>query len=304
MITFFGMPSRSSGIIRGHQISQEIGGNFIDKNSHRLVSGKNTIYDTCIFIRDINISDAKKMRSQGRKIGYDLLDRPVADIHRVQRNDNKDCADIDWKRYINENIDFYIVNNTCAKEKLKKVKLSHHKIYVIPHPVITNSIYDNVYDYKKNPINIGYLGMPDQISKKLEIDSFCKNNGLNLCLENYSTRNECIDFLKGVDIGLVFLEKNMTTDYVLKYKPNVKLTNFQAFGIPSVICSYSSYLEFSVENSYLKADTVNEVFDSILKIKNSEKIRKNISELSYKSANHYTLKNIKNLYLKAIEEMK
>ena len=299
MITFFGMPSRSSGKIRGLQISKIVGGNFFDKNSVNVATNINQINNNCVFIRDINIGHANYLKSKGRTIAYDLLDRPVADLH-VQQRSNIDIVEIDWKKYVKDCIDVFIVNNKNCRDKLLDVIMPHQKIVIIPHHIIRgNEVSRNT---KKEVKNIGYLGTFDQLHDQKKISEFCKNLGLNLLISNASERKDCIDFLKNLDIGLIYLNRNDRTDYVLKYKPNTKLTNFQSFGIPSICCNYSSFHEFAPQESFKSANNLKELFDAIHEIVNNNQRRNDIIESGIENAKRFTVDNIAKMYVDAFKK--
>jgi len=289
MITFFGMPTRSSGIIRGLQIATHVGGNFYDKNSLVLISGDNKIYPKCVFIRDINKSHARNLKNKGHKIIYDLLDRPVADLHREQ-GINPKLKDISWKDYVDPCIDVFLVNNRKCYEMLEDHINPEQKIVIMPHHLITGNKVEKI---PNRPIkNIGYLGTMDQLHSKEEISKFCESKGLKLLAKNIKSHKECIDFLKNIDIGLIYVDHNDRTDYVLKYKPNTKLTNFQAFGIPTICCKYISFEEHADKRSYIKVDNTEDLLSAINDLISNESLRSQISENSLKNAENFKINRI------------
>jgi hypothetical protein len=296
MITFFGMPERSSGKTRGVQLAPVLNGNFFDKNQPSTFINNSKVHNNCVFIRAININIAKHFKGMGKKIAYDLLDRPVADLHRAQ-NADENIRDLDWSKYVHDVIDIFIVNNNNAKQRLAEFINQNQKIVIIPHHVIVDNI--DVKFSSRRPKRIGYLGIPNQIHRVEEIKTFCEKNNLELCVENHDTKSGCLSFLKTLDIGLVYVEKNLRTDYVLKFKPNVKLNNFQSMGIPTIACDYSSFLENSKEGTYFRANSLEEVFQSILEIINNDEKRNSIVREGYKNASKFTIDKICSLYKQA-----
>lgn len=290
------MPERSSGQIRGLQIAEKIGGNFFNKNSVNIPASIDNIHNSCVFVRDINLSHARYLKRAGRQIAYDLLDRPVSDLH-IQQQTNKNSLEVDWSRYVHDCIDIFIVNNKNCYDKLASLINNNQKIVIIPHHIITGNIV--LKNTKKEIKNVGYLGIADQIHDCEKIKIFCNSIGLEFITENISEKNKCIDFLKNIDIGIVFINKDNRTDYVLKYKPNTKLTNFQAFGIPSVCCEYSSFSEFAPSNSFLSVNSTKDMLKSIGLILNNEQKRNELIEKSLQNAKRFTINEISKIYIEA-----
>ena len=294
MITFFGMPSRSSGKIRGLEMSQALNGNFYDKNSLRLEYGPPGIFKTCVFIRDFNQHHAMKLKSGGHKIVYDVLDRPVADLHIAQKSNPK-INEINWKKYVHPCIDVFLVNNSLCKDKLSPHLLAHQNIIVTPHHAVSNSVIPK-NDIEKTPKTVGYLGVQNQIHQIEKIRNFCEDNDLEFVSTDLNTKEECVDFLKSIDIGIVFLEENDRTQYVLKYKPSVKLINFQAMGIPAVCSPYESFKEYAPPTSYICSDDIDKTLESIKMLKNNKDLRNSIYENGLKNAENYTLDKVVKIY--------
>jgi glycosyltransferase involved in cell wall biosynthesis len=294
MITFFGMPSRSSGKIRGLEMSQALDGNFYDKNSLKLESGPPGFFKTCVFIRDIELSHAIKLKAAGHKIVYDVLDRPVADLH-IEQKSNPKTTEINWKKYVHSCIDVFLVNNSLCKEKLDPYLGNHQSVIVTPHHVVSNDIIPK-NNIEKIPKKVGYLGVQNQIHQIDKIRNFCKDNNLDFVSTDLKTKEECVEFLKDIDIGIVFLEENDRTQYVLKYKPSVKLINFQAMGIPSVCSPYESFKECAPPTSYICSDDIDKTLDSIKMLKNNTDLRNSIYENGLKNAENYTLEKVVKIY--------
>lgn len=301
MISFFGMPGRSSGKIRGSEMARALGGNFYDKNSFKLQHGPKGFFKTCVFIRDYDENTGKRFKQNSQKVVYDLLDRPVADLHVSQRG-NSQLTEIDWKRYIHESIDEYLVNNSMCKKQLSSFLLPHQKITVMPHHIISNVVVrrDNIAN---PPKVVGYLGVQNQIHEMEKIKNFCNSIGLDFISSNLNTKEECINFLEKLDIGIVFLNRNERTDYVFKYKPSVKLLNFQAMGIPAVCCSYESFKEHAPENSFILSDEIDKTLESISLIKENLGVRTSLYENGLKNAKNYTMEEIAKIYKNICEAL-
>jgi len=285
-ITFVGMNSRSSGKVRGLQLAEiEKNFNFFDTDSGRFF-GKNFFQEKVIFLRRFKPNLAKELKNKGLKIGYDVIDRPVAELHDLQKR-NPEADSIDWKVICHDLIDFYIVTNTLAKQSLSLV--TNKKIYVIPHHTVSNEL---IQKDTSNISTIGYLGTKDQLYKREIITDVCFQNKLNFYENHPADQKKCIEDLKKIDIGVVYLEKNKRTDYVLKFKPNQKLSNFQCFGIPSVVVPYESYVEFGGKDSFLIANNEKELADQLNKLISDVDLRKRIQKNGYEAAKNLLVNKV------------
>tara|TARA_B100002019_G_C21159623_1_gene542589 strand:+ start:21 stop:920 length:900 start_codon:yes stop_codon:yes gene_type:complete len=295
-ITFVGMRDRSSGIVRGLQLVDcDPNNNFLDKNTGYLYGKNKDISKNIIFVRSYDKRIASHFKSRGHTIGFDIIDRPVAELHKLQRSDNN-LKSIDWSLFCHEEIDYYIVTNSLAKKELSKV--TKKSIYVIPHHTVSK----NIVKKNNNELKVlGYVGIEDQLNCRDEIIEYCNKRNLTFYENHPKDSAQCIEDLKKVDIGIIFLEKNNRTDYVLKYKPNQKLSNFQCFGIPTVCVKYESYQEFSSPGSCIFIDKKEDMFDAIDKIIADSNLRENIIKNGYISADKLLVKNVIKLYNKIKE---
>jgi hypothetical protein len=295
-ITFIGMGSRSSGKVRGQQLVND-SNNFYDTDTRHIHGLNKTISKNIIFVRSFNKNLASNLKNKGHTIGFDIIDRPVAELHKLQKQ-NLSTVKIDWSLFCDDSIDYYIVTNSLAKKELSRV--TNKSIYVIPHHVVSKELVKN----KKSKIKtLGYIGTKDQLYFRKEIIEYCNNNNLIFYENHPKDQNQCIEDLSKIDIGIILLEKNDRTDYVLKYKPNQKLSNFQCFGIPTVCTPYESYKEFTEENSCIFVTEKKEIIESLnLLVKNINK-RNEIIKNGYISANKLLVKNVIKVY-NNIKELK
>ena len=112
-ILFTGLVGRSSSEIRGRQIS-ETDENFFYCDQERLSADIIDRCDTIIFVRNFVENIARHAKMKGKKVGFDIIDRPTADIHKLFKNGQKDPC-VDWESYCKLSVDHLIVNNTLTK---------------------------------------------------------------------------------------------------------------------------------------------------------------------------------------------
>ena len=99
------MKERTSGEIRGRQVADALRASFVDVRDHRTLALVRD--DTVVFVRQFEPHLASMLKQNGCIIGFDLLDRPVADYH--QRWKQGVRHDFDWGIYDNAFIDFFLV---------------------------------------------------------------------------------------------------------------------------------------------------------------------------------------------------
>lgn len=297
MITFVGMSSRSSGNVRGLQVAQALGGNFFDTDRMRFVGSPAKFHPTVIFVRTFHPNIADHLVKLDHKIGFDVIDRAVASLHRQQKS-NSDLTEIDWSEFHDERINFYILGTTSAKIQLSPHLSKDQQIFIIPHhaappaPVLKSSS-DSVK-------TVGYIGTSDQLMYQDEIRKFCKERGAELITSHPNTREEVINLLSKIDVGIAFVERNNRTGYVIDYKPNTKLSNFQCFGIPSVVTEYDSFVEFG-DNCYLPGNSKEEFFQNLERLFNEKTLRESLSSRGLTVGKDLVLSKVKDYYLSMIE---
>jgi hypothetical protein len=287
MTVFIGMHERTSGMIRGIQVSEKIpNARFIDiRNVSEIKKIKN---EKIIFIRQLDLYLVDILKNNGCIVGFDLLDRPVADHHKKWKEGKK--RELDWSIYNVKNVDFMICNNTTTKEKLKKYYKKD--IMVIPHHTVN---YENKKKKNTNISVIGYIGIPDQMMLQKEILQLCDKYNLVFVNQHPNTRSECENLLLKIDIGVIYLDSDGYRDYVLKYKPNAKISNFQSYGIPTIACLYDSYIEFGGD-AWIGVDNKEIFLYQLEFLIHNKNEYSNLCEKSYEVGKFYNINNIINSY--------
>lgn len=237
MITFLGMSTRTSGEIRGRQVAERLkqGACFTDiHNPNWRLLQQNKIV---LFVRTWEPNLAKELYRRGYIVGYEIADMPVGDA--VFRG-----AEVtDLSAYVHKECDFFVVNNCVQLNDLAQV--TNKTICVIPHHTVN-------YESYRNPLRrverVGYVGLPEQLSAKEDIENLCRDKGVEFISIHPNTREECVEIMKTIDVGVVFADSGdnirpRVVELMKRYKPNTKLSNFQSFGIRTVCTPYESYIE-------------------------------------------------------------
>jgi hypothetical protein len=258
----------------------------------------------CIIVRQQEPHVAKLLKQNGCIVGYDLLDRPVSDYH-ANFNRGSLVGDFSWSCYADPNIDFYIVNNSLAKERLRESLISCNQdkpIHVIPHHTVNFEKIKN--DTSISVKRIGYVGISNQLSRSQDIENFCKLHNVEFINVNPLTREECVNHMRSLDLGLIFIENTENIPYTLMYKPNTKLTNFLSYGIPTLAVPYQSFLEFG-GNAWINIENVQHLLDNLAKLMTNFKLRQSMSFDGYKHAGNFHIDQIvQNYYIPLLERIK
>lgn len=300
MITFLGMPDRTSGEIRGRQVAERL---HLGHNSARFVNVHNPNWDiikqnrAALFVRTWEGNLAKELNQQGFVVGYEVADMPVGDA--VFRN-----AEVkDLSAYAHKECSFFVVNNSIQKQDLQKV--TDKPIYVIPHHT-TN--YDNVSaPFRTIPKKVGYVGLPEQLSGKSEIEKLCFEHNCEFVSVHPNTREDCDNVFRTLDIGIVFAESDSTmnakvVELMRRYKPNTKLSNFQAYGIPTICTPYESYKEHG-GNACIFVDDLQSMLVSLKTMLTDTNKRLVLSNQSLAVGKQFHISKIIDLYEKMVAEV-
>ena len=288
MISFVGMSGRSSGKIRGLQVSESLGCGFFDSSRVPVESLEKVV----ILIRNQAGDFARFLKSREHIVGYDLLDMAVGDLIFRDR-------DVDLSNYVDPGIDFYIVNNSYQKAALQKH--TNSKVFIVPHHTVNyeNDRFCRGLEAKK----FAYVGLPSQIDRVDEITSFIESLGGTFSIYNPKSREECIECFKNIDVGVVYLDKeNKFFKDIVDQKPNTKLVNFQSFGIPTICTRYKSFEEFG-SGANLFVNDFEQLKSAIQIICEDDDLRQEISDRSYKNAQEYHISEIAKKYKSILKDI-
>ncbi len=143
--------------------------------------------------------------------------------------------------------------------------------WVIPHHHCNGDGYVLPEERLARPRNVGYLGQPEHLHDREEIEKAVHKMGLEFVA--FDTWD--LDAYKKIDIGIAWTRRDDLRDQT---RSNIKLTNFAAHGIPSVVCDYESYRDVNREigGAGLIAGELPEFIDGISQLANSEEMRRGI----------------------------
>ncbi len=257
VITFLGMPSRTSGEIRGRQVATALGGTACFTDVHCPDPNALAANDTVLFIRTYNAGLAKSLKASGKLVGFEVADAPVGDA--VFRG--KEVLDL--RDFAHPECDFFVVNNDIERNDMLAV--GARNVLMIPHHSTNFANTSNAFRTK--PRRVGYVGLPEQLSRRADFETLCAQHNVEFISIHPNTREECDVVFRSLDVGVVFAESDHTmrprvVELMKRYKPNTKLSNFQAYGIPSIVTPYESYRQWGNDDpgcGFEFADDANEM---------------------------------------------
>lgn len=295
MITFLGMSSRTSGEIRGRQVAEALGGSACFTDVHNPDWSKLAKNKTVLFVRTWEGGLARRLKDQGYRVGYEIADMPVGDA--VFRGSDVPTLD----PYVHRECDFYVVNNAVQRADVYDVLLNqvnaHKRVHIVPHHTVN-------YERHRNPLRpvkrVGYVGLPEQLSAKADIEALCQKKGVEFVSIHPNTREECVEVMKTIDVGVVFAEggdniRPRVAELMKRYKPNTKLSNFQSFGIRTVCTPYESYLEFGDNATRFEPDRDGMLWSLEMLIEGSS-LSQLESDRAFEVGERFHIDNIKKLY--------
>lgn len=260
-ITFLGMPARTSGEIRGCQVAVALGGTACFTDVHCPDPDALAANDTILFVRTYNAGLAKSLKASGKIVGYEVADAPVGDA--VFRGKNVD----DLRDFAHPECDFFVVNNTVEKGDM--IAVGAKNVFVIPHHSTNFANTPNAF--RDVPKRVGYVGLPEQLSRRSDFETLCAQHAVEFVSVHPNTREECDAVFRSLDVGIVFAESDASmrprvVELMKRYKPNTKLTNFQAYGIPSIVTPYESYKEWGNDDPGCGFEFADNANDTLIKL--------------------------------------
>lgn len=301
MITFLGMPSRTSGEIRGRQMTEAIGGTacFVDVHSVDFnIVAKNK---TALFVRTWEPAVAAELKRRGHRIGYEIADMPVGDAF------FRGAEVVNFDAYTHPECDFFVVNNAVQRDdvflSLESKGMANRHVRIIPHH--STNFHGAAAQFNTIPKRVGYVGLPEQLTCRDEIETVCAKHNVEFISVHPRTREECDEVFRSLDVGVVFADSNATmrprvVDLMKRYKPNTKLTNFQAYGIPAVCTPYESYLEHGrnpeTDGGVVFVDDKAAMLAALEQLLVDRSLRMTMGQRAFEHGKHFHINEIKRMY--------
>ena len=194
--------------------------------------------DIVVFVKACNVQLLKKAYNQNIKTVWYADESLMSEYETMLNN----------KHYLHSII------STCEPytDKCKSLGFVSQKFQTVYHHHC--NFLNETPDFNSEVKNVGFIGMDDQLHRKEDFRTFLNTYNCKL-ITNQSAAAFKIDLfstLRTLDLGLIFLDKDKDEGLAgfektwgdrMKYRSNTKISNFIAFGIPSVVVPYNSYVE-------------------------------------------------------------
>jgi hypothetical protein len=171
--------------------------------------------------------------------------------------------------------------------------------WVIPHHHCNRDGYVLPEERVAKPRNVGYLGQPEHLHDREEIEAAARKLGLEFVA--FDTWD--LDAYKEIDIGIAWTRRDELRDQT---RSNIKLTNFAAHGIPSVVCDYESYRDVDGElgaAGWIAGD-LNGFIEGIAKLAGDEGLRRSYHAKAAQAQQRYSRSQIARDYLAVVDEIR
>lgn len=169
--------------------------------------------------------------------------------------------------------------------------------WVIPHHHCNRDGYILPEERLAKPRNVGYLGQPEHLHDREEIEAAVRKLGLEFV--SFDTWD--LDAYKKIDIGIAWTRRDELRDQT---RSNIKLTNFAAHGIPSVVCDYESYrnVNATIGEACLIRGDLADFIASLAELASYEQVRRNLNSKAPQAKSYYSRPAIAKLYEHALAE--
>ncbi|CAN5391844.1 hypothetical protein BH11ARM1_BH11ARM1_03440 [soil metagenome] len=171
--------------------------------------------------------------------------------------------------------------------------------FVIPHHHCNKTGYRLPESRLEKPKVVGYLGQPEHLHDGDEIKAAVEKMGLEF--RSFDTWD--LDAYQNIDIGIAWTRRDELRDQT---RSNIKLANFAAHGIPSVVCDYESYRAVDKElggAALVRAD-LTDFIQGIHELATSPEKRRAIHAKADQADQTYSLTAIAQQYQSAIARAK
>lgn len=190
----------------------------------------------------------------------------------------------------------YLILNTQGTLSYLDIR-SRPRTWVIPHHHCNTYGYCLPEERVARPRTVGYVGQPEHLHRAAEIENAVRKLGLKFL--NTGTRD--LSAYKDIDIGVAWTNPEPLRDAT---RSNVKLTNFCAFGIPSVVSNYESYRDVDRAlggGAALFASTFEEFLDQLERLITDESLRRQTHLRTFPAYDLYSRETIARQYCAMIE---
>jgi hypothetical protein len=162
---------------------------------------------------------------------------------------------------------------------------------VIPHHHCNSSGWMLPEERLAHPLTVGYVGQPEHLHDAEEIERSVRAMGMRFLSANTTD----LAAYRDIDIGIAWTRRDRLRDDT---RSNVKLANFAAHGIPSVMCDYTSYHDMcdKLGEICLIRESLDDFIGGIAELAHEEELRRTVSGHARAVLEAYSVSAISNEY--------
>ncbi len=193
---------------------------------------------------------------------------------------------------------YLMLNTASSLEYLGQEPEKGWKWWVVPHHHCNFSGYQLAEARVERPLTIGYVGQPEHLHDSESIEACVSKLGLKWL--SADTRD--LDGYKNIDIGVAWTRRDKLRD---ETRSNIKLANFAAHGIPSVVCAYESYRDVDARlggGATIVCSTLGELLEGLAEIVENPDQRVAIAKKARPALEMYSIQAIGGQYRQIISE--
>lgn len=218
-VLFTGTRRRMTSVtVRGDQMAEEMGG--VCLRNRFLTGAAVQTSPAAIWIVEADLDQVARFRAASPQI---------MDVINPAYEQDRDKFAPQYRTFR------YMLLNTRSSRHYLGVEPDHGwRTWVVPHHHCNVSRWLLPEERVERPRTVGYLGEPGHLHDHAEIEAAVKKLGMRLV-----SASACdLEAYRQFDIGIAWTRRDRQRD---ETRSNIKLTNFAAHGIPSVVCDYESY---------------------------------------------------------------
>ncbi|HVL38049.1 MAG TPA: hypothetical protein VM328_01540 [Fimbriimonadaceae bacterium] len=194
--------------------------------------------------------------------------------------------------------DALILNTRSTLDFLPSAR-SDRRAYVIPHHHCNRWRFLLPEERLARPQVVGYVGQPEHLHDAEAIRAHVESLGLRFLTAG--TRD--LTAYKQIDIGVAWTRPEELRD---RTRSNIKLSNFCAFGIPSVVCNYESYRDVDATlggGACLIADSLADFLESLTRLCREDDLRRQVHLKAKRALELYAVETVADRYRQLLREV-
>jgi len=192
---------------------------------------------------------------------------------------------------------YLILNTASSLSYMGQEPADGWRSWVIPHHHCNQTGWQLPEERIERPKVVGYIGEPVHLHDHDAIRDTVESLGMELRCFGASE----LDAYRQFDLGIAWTRRDPQRDDT---RSNIKLTNFAAHGIPSVVCDYESYrdVDRALGGVCLIRPSLNGFLEGVRILATDSELRRSLAAKGPLAAERYSRKAVADQYRGAIRD--